>query len=329
MTQADLLRMSETVEALPVPVGLSSTASDGSKEPRRPSRHGLAWTREEDILALDLFVHAGVVNGGSFLSEGDPRVIALSEELRALPTHPGVPRDERFRNPAGVALKLMNFRAAEKVTKTKLGVPEANALPAGMPRYSALDGAIFEEYYRLGFRGLAEDAQAVRGASQLGGIPAVISAQDRPVEDAGASAYETAGSEGGTRSRSEHDLVRRYADWLLATGVRTVSRLYRVPGLARPFLCDLYLPDCNALIEAKSSDRREAIRMAVGQLLDYQYLEGTQATLGVLLPCAPAPEIRDMLKALGIGVIWSTQDGFRDSAGGIFTTRLAAQSTKR
>jgi hypothetical protein len=105
--------------------------------------------------------------------------------------------------------------------------------------------------------------------------------------------------------------------------------LYRVPGLARPFLCDVYLPESNALIEAKSSDRREAMRMAVGQLLDYQYLEGTQPRLGVLLPGAPAGDIRGMLGAIGIGAIWPAGDGFRDSAGGTFTTRLSAPSTKK
>jgi EVE domain-containing protein len=94
------------------PPPLASGTHNGSERDagRQPSHQVLAWTREEDILALDLFVRAGVVNGGRFLPETDPRVIALSEELRTLPTHPGEARDARFRNPSGVALKLMNFR---------------------------------------------------------------------------------------------------------------------------------------------------------------------------------------------------------------------------
>jgi hypothetical protein len=75
---------------------------------------------------------------------------------------------------------------------------------------------------------------------------------------------------------SEHELARRYADRLSASGARAVSRLYRVQGLAQPFLWDVFLPEKNALIEANSTDRRDAIRMAIGQLLDYEYLEGTQ-----------------------------------------------------
>jgi 5-methylcytosine-specific restriction protein A len=93
----------------------------------------------------------------------------------------------------------------------------------------------------------------------------------------------------------------------------------RVPGLARPFLCDVFFPERNALVEAKSTDRREAIRMAIGQFLDYQYLEGTQRRLAVLLPRPPAAEIRDLLDSLGFGVVWQFGVGFRDSAGGAFT----------
>ena len=310
---------------LPTPAAGTSSASvtrvgSGRAAGRQPSHQALAWTREEDILALDLFVRAGVVGGGRFLSETDPRVIALSQELGALPTHPGVPRDERFRNPFGVALKLMNFRAVERVVKRDLGVEGADALPTGMPRFSALDRAIFEEYFRREFQGLTEDAQAIRaGSSDPAGTPTAPTANDRPVEDAGMPTYETAGAEGGVRTRSEHDLVRRYADWLSASGVTVVSRLYRVPGLARPFLCDAFLPDKNALVEAKSTDRREAIRMAIGQLLDYQHLERTQRRLGVLLPYAPAAEVRNLLDSLGIAAIWPFGEGFRDSAGGAFT----------
>jgi transposase-like protein len=292
---------------------------DGSLAVRQ-GRESLRWTREEDVLALDLFVSAGVVNGGRFLGRNDPRVIALSQELRAMPTHPGVQRDEKFRNPSGVELKLMNFRAVERVVKLEFGFPGAEDLPGGTPRYGALDRAIFEEYLSRDFRGLADDAEAIRSAATEVREPVTkVIAEDRPVEDARTAAYEAAGAEGGTRSRSEHALVRRYADWLTASGLKVVSRLYRVPGLARPFLCDVFLPDRNALIEAKSSDCREAIRMAIGQLLDYKYLQGTDPQLAVLLPHEPSPEVLDLLDAMGIAAIWPSQEGFRDSVSGALT----------
>jgi 5-methylcytosine-specific restriction protein A len=208
----------------------------GDTSGKQPSNSQLRWTREEDILALDLFVDGGVVNGGSFLGKDDPRVIALSQQLRSMPTHPGVPRDDKFRNPSGVELKLMNFRAVEKAVKQELEVPGANELPSGMARYSAMDKAIFEEYYNNDFLDLASDAHAICSAAADAPEPlATVTAEDRPVEDASTATYEAAGAEGGTRSRAEHALVRRYADWLEAAGIKVVSRLYRVPGLARPF----------------------------------------------------------------------------------------------
>jgi hypothetical protein len=214
----------------------------------------------------------------------------------------------------------MNFRAVEKAVKSDLGIPAANELPGGMARYSALDRAIFEEYFSKDFLGLAEDAEAIRSAAAEVPEPlGTVTIEDRPVEDASTATYEASGAEGGTRSRAEHALVRRYADWLTAFGVKVVSRLYRVPGLARPFLCDAFLPERNALIEAKSSDSREAIRMAIGQLLDYQHLEGTSPALAVLLPYEPNPDVRTFLDSLGIASIWPSGEGFRDSAYGTLT----------
>jgi hypothetical protein len=218
-------------------------------------------------------------------------------------------------------MKLANFRAVEKAVKTGLGVAGANMLPAGMPSFAALDRAIFEEYFSRQFDGLAADAQAIRAsaASAAGPETAGCAVEDRPVQGAGMATYETAGAEGGRRSRSERELVQRYVDWLAGCGIKAVSRLYRVSGLARPFLCDVFLPEKNALIEAKSSDSREVIRMAVGQLLDYQFLEMADRKLAVLLPYSPAPEIRELLDGLSIGVIWPVGEGFRDSHHGAFT----------
>jgi hypothetical protein len=319
--QAIESRRTSRLAESPENVVAADAAAGTESEPRR--RESLRWTREELILALELFVGAGVVSGGRFLGRDDRRIIALSDELRAMPTHPGIPRKQTFRNPSGVELKLMNFRAVDKAVSVAAGAPGAESLPEGMASFSARDRELFEEYFNRDFAGLAEDAEAIRAAAAALDEPlATVTVQDRPVEDAGTATYETAGAEGGTRLRSEHALVRRYADWLTASGVRVVSRLYRVPGLARPFLCDVFLPDSNALIEAKSNDRREAIRTAIGQLLDYQHLEGTDARLAVLLPYEPNPDVWKLLDAVGISSIWPSGEGFRDSAGGAHTRSL-------
>ncbi|AOY98272.1 hypothetical protein BKK81_02415 [Cupriavidus sp. USMAHM13] len=64
------------------------------------------WTRDETILALELYFKAE----GSMPGPRDPRVVALSEELRNLPVHPPGIRQASFRNPEGVAFKLQNLR---------------------------------------------------------------------------------------------------------------------------------------------------------------------------------------------------------------------------
>jgi 5-methylcytosine-specific restriction protein A len=65
------------------------------------------WTREEVILALDLYN----AFGGKIPGSDDERVCELSRTLRAFPHHSDAAREESFRNPAGVAFKLQNLRS--------------------------------------------------------------------------------------------------------------------------------------------------------------------------------------------------------------------------
>lgn len=64
------------------------------------------WTRDETILALDLYFELN----GKIPSGSDERVKALSEVLRRFPYHADASRKESFRNPDGVAFKLQNLR---------------------------------------------------------------------------------------------------------------------------------------------------------------------------------------------------------------------------
>lgn len=61
------------------------------------------WTREEAILALDLYHRVGLVG------EGHPEVQALSSTLKALTPLPEQVDPAIFRNPSGVAMKLGNL----------------------------------------------------------------------------------------------------------------------------------------------------------------------------------------------------------------------------
>jgi len=63
------------------------------------------WTRDELILALDLYFRHNPLH----ISKTHPEVIALSDLLNALPIFEERPDEEHFRNENGVYMKLCNF----------------------------------------------------------------------------------------------------------------------------------------------------------------------------------------------------------------------------
>lgn len=68
--------------------------------PRNPN-----WTRDELILALDLYFR----ENPNHTSDTNPEVIKLSDTLNRLPVHPISKHEEKFRNPNGVYMKLCNY----------------------------------------------------------------------------------------------------------------------------------------------------------------------------------------------------------------------------
>ena len=85
------------------------------------------WTRDETILALDLYFDCE----DQIPSNNDPRVKGLSELLRSFPHHTQAARKESFRNPDGVAFKLQNLRQV--------------ATGRGLVNTSKMDRQIWEE----------------------------------------------------------------------------------------------------------------------------------------------------------------------------------------
>jgi len=70
------------------------------------------WTRDETILALDLYYRMG----RRVPNPGDLPVIQVSRYLNQLPIHDLSVRASNFRNPSGVVLKIANLRAFDKST---------------------------------------------------------------------------------------------------------------------------------------------------------------------------------------------------------------------
>jgi hypothetical protein len=107
----------------------------------------------------------------------------------------------------------------------------------------------------------------------------------------------------------EAHLVEDYRRWLAWQG-RRLSALK-----CTKLQCDAFETSRRNLIEAKSSSRRELIRMAVGQLLDYAYQvrkRFPKTHLAILVPEKPRPELVDWLRPLEISLIWREKGTFSD-----------------
>jgi len=111
--------------------------------------------------------------------------------------------------------------------------------------------------------------------------------------------------------RSEARLLKQFQRWLEKKGRKLIIAKY---GRLQ---CDAYESPTRNLIEAKSSTKREHIRMAVGELLDYAF-QGKRKFgnphKAILLPKKPNPDSVKWLRPLKIHLIWRRGDEFFDDA---------------
>jgi hypothetical protein len=115
----------------------------------------------------------------------------------------------------------------------------------------------------------------------------------------------------------EDELFRDYQHWLKKKGHQLRTIKYN-----RRLQCDGYEEERRNLIEAKASASRENIRMAVGQLLDYDFLgkrEFSEPNKAILLPKKPDADIEKWLQYLHISIIWREGELFSDNKGGLFS----------
>ena len=109
------------------------------------------WTRDEIILALDLYF----TNPANPPGKESAAVAALSDLLNKLHRLNGASASETFRNPNGVYLKMMNIRALDPAFTSQGKV--------GMKAGGALERVLWAEY--IGRRAeLAADAKTIREA---------------------------------------------------------------------------------------------------------------------------------------------------------------------
>ena len=90
------------------------------------------WTNDEHILALNLYFESE----GRLLEPYEERVIELSNLLKSLPIYSQDTRSVNFRNPAGVSMKLKNFRRLDP------------NLEGGLPHGAVGEVKIWDKYAR-------------------------------------------------------------------------------------------------------------------------------------------------------------------------------------
>ncbi|MGW8379214.1 hypothetical protein [Streptomyces sp. ODS28] len=119
---------------------------------------------------------------------------------------------------------------------------------------------------------------------------------------------------GGERQvvRREGQLVTAFEEYLSAAGHTFKSFQITVKGEVGALIPDVYDVTDNVLYEAKGRATRNAVRFAIGQLLDYRrHLEVPDGLrLAVLLPEAPSDDVRELLVTENIALVTQTDEGF-------------------
>jgi 5-methylcytosine-specific restriction protein A len=287
------------------PTSSENLATESPSTESLATKRNPTWSPEELILALDLYLREGVLDHSHNL------VVELSEALNKLPIHSDRPDAARFRNPNGVALKLANFAALDPGHPGK-----------GMTRGGKRDSEIWNK-----FSGdedaLREAAEKIRAGVDwpLPRSSASVLAQVSTIELEALNTEHFVVHRATTAEavRREQQLVRDYAEHLLAQGHKIVRHKYDLEG--NPLYCDLFDETSWLLHEAKGDVRRESVRMAVGQLLDYARFYQKKPKLVVLLPREPSADIKEFLAAVGI------QGVFRDSSGAWARSTVSAVPT--
>ncbi len=111
----------------------------------------------------------------------------------------------------------------------------------------------------------------------------------------------------GTAVQREALLSARFREFLAKSHGREVKR-YKITTPRGLLFTDIADITANVLYEAKGTAERMAVRLALGQVLDYgRYVEG--AGLAILLPEAPDADLVELLETHGVGCVVEAQPG--------------------
>ncbi|GIH09398.1 hypothetical protein Rhe02_74650 [Rhizocola hellebori] len=129
------------------------------------------------------------------------------------------------------------------------------------------------------------------------------------VESHNTETFTTNPSKGLTEAeRREAALVGRFSSWLVKQGHEVGRQQIRLPGGAASLYTDLFDFTTSELFEAKGASTRNHVRLAIGQLFDYErYVKAARRS--VLLPVRPQLDLVSLLNDLKIDCVWETEKG--------------------
>ncbi|MFJ8296654.1 restriction endonuclease [Streptomyces sp. NPDC094447] len=114
--------------------------------------------------------------------------------------------------------------------------------------------------------------------------------------------------------RREAALVRDYVEHLRLLGHEVTRKRITPAGELKPLYTDVFDRTTNVLTEAKGSVTREAIRMALGQLLDYRRHIAPHPSLAILVPSRPRQDLLDLCGDVEVTVVWPDADGYASTS---------------
>jgi hypothetical protein len=100
--------------------------------------------------------------------------------------------------------------------------------------------------------------------------------------------------------REEAALVDEFVAQLEAGGSHVIGYRMQPSTGSRPLFADAFDETENVLYEAKASASREAVRMALGQLLDYRRWFPAEPALAILLPEPPVLDLVELMAEHGV-----------------------------
>lgn len=185
---------------------LAAQVADGQDE-EVSGRRNPAWSRDELILALDLYIRNRTTPPG----KDSPEVLELSDVLNRMGRVSGVGEAQTFRNANGVYMKMMNFRRLDP-DYTREG-------KVGLTRGNKDDEAVWNEFS-------GDSARLIAVAAAIRSIVEQLKGQDEPLASEEFDIQEAEEGRILTRLHRTRERSRKLVDAKKKAALKVHGRLF-------------------------------------------------------------------------------------------------------